>query len=332
MRWTAAFLSLLLLSGCGWQEAENLSVATAAAVETQDSEIALTLEIARPTADNPIPSSETLTAHGRTVEEAIETASSERSLYLSHADLLLIDEATAQNGLSPLLDYAVEHSDRLRLGTRICIVRGCTPSDILNSETTSGEPAGYALSRSLDRAIESGLAPDLPIYQLIERIADADMEAVLPAVTLREGAAVPDGCAVLRGGVPAGYLSQTETELLCLLAGSAEEASYPLATGETIRLSQPTCRIQASWDSRPIFELRLTAAADTDQRTAAARALERDLDALMTRLYTDLAADPLGLMREMRRTQFSRYESHAPSAPSGWDIRTTVHLTGGDHS
>ena len=52
----------------------------------------------------------------------------------------------------------------------------------------------------------------------------------------------------------------------------------------------------------------------------------------MTRLYTDLAADPLGLMREMRRTQFSRYTAHAQSAPTEWDIRTTVHLTGGDHS
>lgn len=327
MKWTAILL-MLLLSGCGWQEAEDLSVATAAAVETQDTGIALTLEIARPSADDPVPSSETLTSYGRTAAEALETASAERNLYLSHADLILIDERTAQNGLSPLLDYAVEHSDRLRLGTRICIVRGGTPSELLTSKTASGEPPGYALSRTLDRSIQSGLTPDTPIYQLIERISDADIEALVPVVSLREGAAVPDGCAVLRGGVPAGYLSQTETELLCLLAGSAQSASYPLDSGESLTLTRPCCRIQAS--PGPSFRLHLTARSDAEQPTAAARALERDLNALMTRLYTDLAADPLGLMREMRRTQLRSYEAHGQTAPSEWNIRTTVHLTGGD--
>lgn len=330
MKRTVLLLALLLLSGCGWQEAEELSVATAAALETQGDTVVLTLEIARPSADSPVPASETLTARGRTIAEAIETAAAERNLYLSHADLILLDEQTAQNGLSPLLEYAVEHSDRLRLGTRICLVRGCTPTELLSAKTTSGEPSGYALSRTLDRAIQSGLSPNLPIYQLIERIADTDMEAVLPVVTLREGAAVPGGCAVLRGGVPAGYLTQTETELLCLLSGSADETVYPLDSGETVRLSQPSCTIEAGWEQTPTFTLRLTAQSDARLPTHAARALERDLDVLLTRLYTDWAADPLGLMRQMRRMQFDRYQSHLKPTPSEWDIQTTVHLTGGD--
>ncbi|MGN1031392.1 MAG: Ger(x)C family spore germination C-terminal domain-containing protein, partial [Butyricicoccaceae bacterium] len=231
--------------------------------------------------------------------------------------------------LNNLLTYAAEHSDRLRLGTRLCIAKDCTPSAILDSRTTSGEPAGYALSRTLDRSIQSGLLPDLPAYQLIDRIKDPDIDAVIPVLSLRGDAAVPGGCAVLRGRATAGYLSQTETELLCLLLGSAESASYPLSTGTVLLLSSPDCKIEALDADRPVFRITLTAQTESGSRTAAEQALTRELDALLTRLYTEYSADPLGLMREMRRTQPDRYEQLSQTAPSEWEIRTTVHLTGG---
>ena len=181
-------LALLVLCGCS----DEVSPVSALALDKTANGYRLTAEIVRQDSLDDTASPAYLSASGQDLPELIQALGNllPGELYLSHAQVLLLGESTAEESILPLADYLCVDND-VRLSLRVAVVRGCTASDLLRNDDEV-----YALSDMLDRAAQEGALPDMPLYRAAE-VLHASGTAILPALHLDEyGQTAPAGTAV----------------------------------------------------------------------------------------------------------------------------------------
>ena len=168
---------LLTLGGC----AREVSPVSALALDRMDDGYRLTAEVVRQDSLDETAAPSYLSATGRDLPELLQkierVLSSE--LYLNHAQVLLIDEAVAQDGIRTLTDYLCEKQD-VRLSLRVAVVRGGEAAALLQADDEV-----FALADLLDLAATSGALPDMPLYRTTETL-HADGTAILPALRVDE--------------------------------------------------------------------------------------------------------------------------------------------------
>ena len=194
-------LVLLLLCGCS----REISPVSALALDKTGEEYRLTAEIVRQDSLDGPASPAYLSAAGRDLPELIQTLSNllPGEMYLSHAQVLLLDESATEESILPLADYLCTEND-VRLSLRVAVVRGGAASELLRNDDEV-----YALSEMLDRAAQKGTLPDMPLYRAAE-LLHASGTAILPALHLDEyGQTAPAGTAVF-----------ANSQLSCFLDGS----------------------------------------------------------------------------------------------------------------
>ena len=119
-------LVLLLLCGCS----REISPVSALALDKTGEEYRLTAEIVRQDSLDDPASPAYLSAAGRDLPELIQTLSNllPGEMYLSHAQVLLLDESAAEESILPLADYLCTEND-VRLSLRVAVVRGGAASE-----------------------------------------------------------------------------------------------------------------------------------------------------------------------------------------------------------
>lgn len=194
-------LTLLMLCGCS----RELSPVSALALDKTGDSYRLTAEVVRQDSLDDTASPAYLTASGDDLPELLQTLSNllPGELHLSHAQVLLLSEPVAEQGILPLADYLCTDND-VRLSLRVAVVRDGAASELLKNDDEV-----YALSEMLDRAAQEGTLPDMPLYRAAE-VLHASGTAILPALHLDEfGQTAPAGTAVF-----------ANSQLTCFLDGS----------------------------------------------------------------------------------------------------------------
>ncbi len=194
-------LALLMLCGCS----RELSPVSALALDKTGDSYRLTAEVVRQDSLDDTASPAYLTASGDDLPELLQTLSNllPGELHLSHAQVLLLSEPVAEQGILPLADYLCTDND-VRLSLRVAVVRDGAASELLKNDDEV-----YALSEMLDRAAQEGTLPDMPLYRAAE-VLHASGTAILPALHLDEfGQTAPAGTAVF-----------ANSQLTCFLDGS----------------------------------------------------------------------------------------------------------------
>ena len=194
-------LALLMLCGCS----RELSPVSALALDKTGDSYRLTAEVVRQDSLDDTASPAYLTASGDDLPELLQTLSNllPGELHLSHAQVLLLSEPVAEQSILPLADYLCTDND-VRLSLRVAVVRDGAASELLKNDDEV-----YALSEMLDRAVQEGTLPDMPLYRAAE-VLHASGTAILPALHLDEfGQTAPAGTAVF-----------ANSQLTCFLDGS----------------------------------------------------------------------------------------------------------------
>ena len=192
---------LLALYGCS----REVSPVSALALDKTAGGYRLTAEIVRQDSLDEAASPAYLTVSGSDMPDLLQRLGNllPGELYLSHAQVLLLDESAAEESILPLADYLCADND-VRLSLRVAVVRGSTAADLLRNDDEV-----YALSELLERAAREGTLPDMPLYRAAE-VLHASGTAILPALHLDEfGQTAPDGTAVF-----------ANSQLSCFLDGS----------------------------------------------------------------------------------------------------------------
>ena len=116
----AALLLCLLLCGCSWKDAGDLSAVTAGTISREGQQYQLTAELALPDADTAVPASKPVSGAAQTMEQAIDDtgAGLDVQLYWSHARVLFLDDTVLSGGIGSCVqelhaDSAVRPSVRV---------------------------------------------------------------------------------------------------------------------------------------------------------------------------------------------------------------------------
>ena len=196
-------LPVMMLALCGCSR--EVSPVSALALDKTAGGYRLTAEIVRQDSLDEAASPAYLTVSGSDMPDLLQRLGNllPGELYLSHAQVLLLDESAAEESILPLSDYLCADND-VRLSLRVAVVRGSTAADLLRNDDEV-----YALSDLLERAAREGTLPDMPLYRAAE-VLHARGTAILPALHLDEfGQTAPAGTAVF-----------ANSQLSCFLDGS----------------------------------------------------------------------------------------------------------------
>ena len=152
--------------------------------------------------------------------ELLQDDTGQGQLFFAHTQYLVLGQAEAEAGLGPVLDY-FERDVHTRLGTALFVLREGSARTLFESLEDSEHVS--ALLASIQR--DTRLRGDSHVSNLRETaVALSEYgAAAVCALSLTDGdgaAAVPDGYAILRGGMLAGFLSGNEARALSLLNGT----------------------------------------------------------------------------------------------------------------
>ena len=163
----AALLLCLLLCGCSWKDAGDLSAVTAGTISREGQQYQLTAELALPDADTAVPASKQVSGAAQTMEQAIDDtgAGLDVQLYWSHARVLFLDDTVLSGGIGSCVQEL--HADSaVRPSVRVCAVRESRTADIFACQSIGGEPVGFSVGDSLSYAIQQSQVPDMPLYRV----------------------------------------------------------------------------------------------------------------------------------------------------------------------
>jgi len=131
-------ICVVLLSGCREQVGlKELGLVAGLGIDKIEDGYLLTAQVVNPNAiggndSNALPIY-SVSAEGETLYEAFQKIDNQsiHALYLAHLHVIVIDETTAEEGLNPILDFALRHTE-IRPDINILVAYEETSQDILN--------------------------------------------------------------------------------------------------------------------------------------------------------------------------------------------------------
>lgn len=154
-------------------------------------------------------------SQGKTIFDAIRNAINivGKRLFWSHANIAVVSEEIAKEGLIPVLDFIYRDSE-VRSEMSILISKEKTAKEILLQELLLSQASTDNIHNMLDEQNISGKFPNVPVYKLIDYIKSAN--AVLPAVEIKEvlgkKTAVLTSTAIFREDKLIGYINISESQ------------------------------------------------------------------------------------------------------------------------
>ncbi|MDO4174431.1 MAG: Ger(x)C family spore germination C-terminal domain-containing protein [Eubacteriales bacterium] len=330
MKRIAAFfvcVSCLLLCGCSWKDAGDLSAVTAGAIVHDDGQYTLTAELAIPSSADSVPDAQLVSGQADSMAQAIDNTGYglDAQLYWSHARVLFLDKSLLRTGIQSCIQE-LTHSSEVRPAVRLCAVRNTDADGILSCDSISGEPVGFSLGDSISYAVQQSQTPDMPLYRVLDRIETAGMDPVLPAVSIQSGHAVLSGCALFSGDTLQGWLDEQQTSTLSLLLAAGNTATvYHADTRYQLRNIRTNVTAQTSDSVQFTVDVDADVACETSaQAKIAATALKEQSLAVVEALQ-QAGCDALGFGRAWERADAPSWRQADRDA---WqEIPVTVHIT-----
>lgn len=271
-------LLCLLLGGCSWKDASDLSPVTAGAIAWENEQYLLTAELAVPTTDSASPKAERVSGKASSIPHAIDQtgAGLDAQLYWSHARVLILDQTLLRQGIRDCM-LSLTRSSEIRPAVRLCAVRNTDAARVLSATSTRGDPAGFALGDTISYAISQSQTPDLPLYRITDRMEADGIDPVLPAVSLKGEQAVLSGCALFSDDTLCGWLDEQQTQILSILLSDGTTATV-YDTDTRYQLSNIHTNITAEVEDNPHITVTVHADVACDrqmQAQQAARCLQK---------------------------------------------------------
>lgn len=182
---------ILPSSACSnYHELNDLGIVTALGIDKIDDKYKVTAQIINTQkADSTnveFSNFVTLEGYGKTVKEAVDSINKESSryLYLSHLNLLLIDDVIAEEGIDMVLDVFIREPVS-RTDFFILIAKDDSASDVLQVFTALNSIPAIKIVNSIKQdIITNSNTIDLTFLDLLKDIAKIDYSLVIPTVSI----------------------------------------------------------------------------------------------------------------------------------------------------
>lgn len=249
-------LSMFLLTGCwNYRELDSLSMVTGMAVDKGQNgyRYHLTFEFLDPTQQQP--DAKLLETDGNSIFDAVRNVVgiSERKLYFSDCKILVVSKDIAQEGISPIFDWAMR--DQEPRATLIPVVSSEeTAGELLKQEGATNPLVGIGIWHMIiqNKAALSESA-SLPLYQAVNLLGSEGNSMVLAAVdsvTIQnEKTPELDGSAVFKKDKLIGFLGREESKFFLLTRNEVQGGLLvfdPENNGKSITLELQGCKSQIS--------------------------------------------------------------------------------------
>ncbi|QGU95633.1 Ger(x)C family spore germination protein [Clostridium bovifaecis] len=265
-------LSLCLTtSGCwSYKELNALEIVAGFAIDkNENDEYIMTAEFAMPTQEGMSNTPYVLSAKGKTLLDAARNIILKKGsrAYWNHAKIIIVSEAIAQEGITPVIDLILRE-EQLREDIYLIVSREKTAREIFyrKIEKTQGEKR--VLSFDIDEGFRNGtLVAKFPVeylYVFAEEMQKEGISSMLPVVRMQEEEgsvhATLGGAGVFKGDKLIGYLNEEETKSIIYLK---EKRIFPpvsvelsksaaLENGNKTKVALRTLKLRSK--IKPIFE------------------------------------------------------------------------------
>ena len=216
----------LCLSGCkNYAEVENLTIVTAVGVDKVEDMLEVSIEVVKFTKDSQKVS--IVVASGQTYHEAITNAIkiTGNELYFSHAQVLILSDEIANEGVYSFMDTIYRNSD-LRLDMSILIAKDNSAYEILSAKSLIDDISGLQIKTIIDSNDLVSEVPSMPVYEFIDDVTSEGICGKLPVVKLTDGKDAEireiSGVALFQDDYIYGYLDKKQTKTIGVLKNKAE--------------------------------------------------------------------------------------------------------------
>ena len=188
---TALLLSsIITLAGCLESvDLNKLGIVSGIAIDKLDGEYTVTVQILNPSsivgeAPNTLPVY-SLKANGRSIHEAWSKLDNitTSALYLSHLNVIIINEDFAKAGFSPLINFALRHAD-IRPDISIVVAKDEKASDILSVVTALDMIPAAQLNISSRVPSHTPRLTSSNLYEVVDIVNNNSVNVVLNAASI----------------------------------------------------------------------------------------------------------------------------------------------------
>ena len=188
------FITVILSSCTKGREIQQLAIVTAMGIDREGDNLILTCEISNPLynpdTDGVSSASKSVVfiyGKGRTLLEAIAELSLnlDRELFFSHADILILGEDLAKQGIIQNLDYLLR-SQEPRETTKIVVAKGCKASEIMGLRGDLNFSVGQYVGKLLDNFDLNGKTININVAEYYRYYYDQNNEPVIGVVEKKE--------------------------------------------------------------------------------------------------------------------------------------------------
>lgn len=320
-------------------ELKDTAIIGAAAVDYQEGQFYLTMQMFDPTAgggENNVNldalSSKTVTTQGRTLGEAI--ADCERlqgkEIFYQRCELLILSREAAKKVLPHVVEFFCR-TGRSSLSAQVAVAEGWA-GDLLSIQVDQGTLASNRIASLLRHASEEGRAVASPLLEVAADLAAVQGAAALPILKAQEDPSAPvsmERTAIIQDGALDLILEKKETTALCWLMGNLKSTIFNLSpspeqlyavearrTGFSIhpKLYQDRLYLDVHCQVKGALFEKVSGRTGEEDREAAEKALTEslstDLEYLLHKLLIQNGADLFHLSQLVRQQFPSFYEKH----------------------
>lgn len=213
------FMNMFLITGCwNYREIEKLSIVAGAAIDREDGQYLLTVEIINLSGGKEAKvESKKVVGKGDTIFDAARNVIkiSGKKLYWSHVKVVILSQEIAREGVIQALDWFNRDAET-RMSINILISKEKTAKELLEQQSITTEIRSFEMYDMLTAQESLSKAPAIAIYEFISALAAQGKSAVLPAVgiAVNEGIRTSEliGTAVFKEDKLIGFLDEEDTK------------------------------------------------------------------------------------------------------------------------
>ncbi len=302
------FIFLFLFTGCvSYTELNELGIINAIALSKENEEIILTASLLSPKKEEGESTYDIrfLESKGKTIDEAFQNLylESNKKIFLSHLQLLVVDEAMAQNHLKELLSFFLEN-ETSRNNFPIVLAKEAPPQELLQTDEASPSVEDLLLVNQTTRS-ESFL---LTLEDLARLILEED-SSVIPVVGFNQNPIIL-GLAYVKGQ-KVEYLSLEESNAYLFLTNKIQKMNFTLED-EKITVDENNTLVTASKNQIHItFQTTLFFDGDKEKgKTLFEEEVRKRIDSLFQKLKEE-DIDLLHFTTLVYRNDYPYYKTHS---------------------
>ena len=209
---------IFLTTSCyDYQEPNNITIATALAIDYKDNNYITTIEIASTKEqDN---HSYTITSTGKDIKETIENLKQTlpKKLSLSHLEIIIISDNLARNGILPLATYFL-NTPEITTNFYLVISLNNSPQEILENKNDAYPINSIAIKYLLQN---KNISTKEQFDYQISYILDDTKNITIPTITLKDNNIKLNNLALFQEDKLITYLNEEETNLTYLLTNNS---------------------------------------------------------------------------------------------------------------